>query len=451
MESKNRFLGTEPVKRLLWKLSIPTIAAQVINLLYTMVDRVYIGHMPGEGAAALTGVGVCMPVIMITSAFAALISSGGASRASIELGKGEHDRAEQILGNSFAMEILISVVITAVLLLFHRPILRGFGASAQTIFYSAAYMEVYAAGTLFAQMTLGMNAFIIAQGFAKTGMCSVLIGSACNIILDPVFIYRFHMGVQGAALATVLSQAVSAAWVLSFLTGPKTVIRIRKRCMKLRRDVVCSSLSLGLAPFFMQSSGGIVVVCLNASLQKYGGDMAVGAMTILSSALQFSMLPMQGLGQGAQPIISYSFGEGNLERVKETFRSLLIYSLLISFAAWLLFLLAPERFAGIFTSDSELISYTGWALRIYMAGICVLGAQVACQMSFIAIGNAGASITVAIMRKFILLLPLSYLLPLYFKDKAMAVYLAEPIADVASVFFTVTLFYLQFKKQVRKL
>lgn len=451
MESKNRFLGTEPVKRLLWKLSIPTITAQIINLMYTMVDRVYIGHMPGEGAAALTGVGVCMPVIMITSAFAALISSGGASRASIELGKGEHDRAELILGNCFFMEIIISVIITAALLLFHRPILRGFGASAHTISYSAAYMTVYAAGTLFGQLALGMNAFITAQGFAKTAMYSVLIGSVCNVILDPIFIYGFHLGIRGAALATVLSQAVSAAWVLRFLLGSETVIRIRKKYMRLRRNVVGSGLALGLAPFFMQSSGGIVVICLNASLQKYGGDMAVGAMTILSSALQFSMLPMQGLGQGAQPIISYSFGEGNPERVKETFRSLIIYSLLISFAAWIFFLLVPERFAGIFTSDPELLSYTGWALRIYMAGACVLGAQVACQMSFIALGNAGASIAVAVMRKFVLLLPLAYLLPLYFQDKAMAVYLAEPIADIVSVFFTVTLFYLQFKKRVRKL
>jgi len=449
MENKNDFLGTEPVKKLLWKLSIPTITAQVINLLYTMVDRVYIGHIPGVGAAALTGVGVCVPIITIVSAFAALVSSGGAPRASIEMGKGDYDMAEQILGNSFSLQIVISVILMSLLLLFHRPVLLLFGASEHTISYASSYMTVYAVGTLFAQITLGMNSFITAQGFARTGMYSVLIGSVCNIILDPVFIYQFHMGVQGAAFATVLSQAVSAVWVLTFLTGSKTAIRIRKKYMRMRRSIVIPSIALGLAPFFMQSSGGIVVVCLNSSLLKYGGDTAVGAMTILSSAMQFSMLPMQGLGQGAQPIISYSFGKGNWQRVKEALRLLLTYSLLISFAVWLLFITVPEKFAGIFTSDPELVAYTGWALRIYMAGICVFGAQIACQMSFIALGNVRASIMTAVMRKFVLLLPLVYLLPVFFKDKTMAIYLAEPIADLTAVFFTVILFFSQLKRLSR--
>lgn len=448
MKNENNFLGTKPVKSLLWKLSIPAIVAQIINLLYNMVDRVYIGHMPGDGAAALTGVGVCMPVITIVSSFAALVSNGSAPRAAIELGKGNHEKAEWILGNSFSMQIVISVLITEVLLLFYEPILMAFGASEHTISYSAAYMKIYAAGTVFVQLTLGMNSFITAQGFAKTGMCSVLIGAVCNIILDPIFIYGFHMGVRGAALATILSQAVSSVWVLRFLLGSDTVIRIRKKYMKLQRDIVIPGLLLGLAPFFMQASGGIVVVCLNASLLKYGGDLAVGAMTILSSALQFSMLPMQGIGQGAQPIISYSFGEGNLGRVKETFRLLLVSDLTISFTAWLLCMLFPERFAAIFTSDPELIAYTGWALRIYMAGIFVFGAQLACQAALIALGNARASIMVAVMRKFVLLLPLVYLLPFLLEDKAMAVYLAEPIADITAVFFAVIIFFTQFRKTV---
>lgn len=451
MEQNNDFLGTEPVGKLLWKLSIPAIAAQIINLLYNLVDRVYIGHMPGDGALALTGVGVCMPVIMIVSAFAALVSSGSAPRASMAMGKGENSEAEKILGNSFFLQVVISVVLMAVLFLFNRPLLVAFGASKNTIEYAVSYMNIYALGTIFVQLTLGMNAFITAQGFAKTGMMSVAIGAVCNIILDPVFIYGLHMGVRGAALATITSQAISMVWVLSFLLGKKTVIRLKKECMRLEKDVIVPCITLGLASFIMQASESIIVICFNSSLLKYGGDIAVGSMTILSSVMQFSMLPMHGLGQGAQPISSYNYGAGNGVRVKKTFYLLFSVTLGYAMFIWGLVMAFPQMFARIFSPDAELIAYTGWALRIYCAGMGIFGAQIACQMTFTSLGNAKASIMVAIMRKFVLLLPLIYIMPHLVENQAMGVYLAEPVADFIAVAFTMILFYFQFKKAMKQL
>lgn len=451
MEQKNDFLGKEPIGKLIFKMSIPAIAAQLINLLYNLVDRVYIGHMPGEGALALTGLGVCMPVILIVSAFAALVSNGGAPRASMAMGKGDNDAAEKILSNSFSIQLIISAVITIVLLLFNRSFLLLFGASENTIEYAAAYMSIYALGTVFVQLTLGMNAFITAQGFAKTAMLSVLIGAVCNIVLDPILIYGLHMGVRGAATATVLSQAISTIWVLHFLTGKKTILRIRKKYLKPEAAVLLPSMALGLAPFIMQASESVIIVCFNSSLLKYGGDVAVGAMTILSSVMQFSMLPMQGLGQGAQPVSSYNYGAGNVSRVKKTFWMLLAISLTFSMLIWAFVMLFPEGFARIFADDEALIEYTKWALRIYAAGIGIFGAQMACQMTFISMGNAPASILVAVMRKFILLIPLMYTLPHMVENKVMGVYLAEPVADILAVLFTVTLFYFQFKKSLSKL
>lgn len=451
VEQNNDFLGTEPVGKLLWKLSIPAIAAQIINLLYNLVDRVYIGHMPDDGALALTGVGVCMPVIMIVSAFAALVSSGSAPRASMAMGKGDQNEAERILGNSFFLQILISVIITVVLLIFNRPLLLAFGASENTIEYAVSYMNIYTLGTIFVQLTLGMNAFITAQGFAKTGMMSVLIGAVCNIILDPIFIYGFHMGVRGAALATISSQAISTVWVLRFLMGKKTVIQIKKAHFKLEKSVIFPCIALGLASFIMQASESVIVVCYNSSLLKYGGDVAVGAMTILSSVMQFSMLPMQGLGQGAQPITSYNYGAGNVERVKKTFRLLLLSTLGYSMLIWAFVMLFPQMFARIFSPDVQLIEFTGKALRIYCAAMGIFGAQVACQLTFTSLGNAKASIMVAVMRKFVLLLPLIYIMPHFVKNQTMGVYLAEPVADVIAVTFTVILFYFQFKKAMKQL
>lgn len=450
-EDKN-FLGTEPVGQLLWKLALPTVAAQIINMLYNIVDRIYIGHIPEIGAMALTGVGVCMPLIMIVSAFAALVSNGGAPRASIFMGRGDFQSAEKTLGNCFFLQILVSLGLTAVLLIWNRDFLMAFGASENTIEYGVSYMNIYAIGTIFVQLTLGMNAFITAQGFAKTGMLSVLIGAVANIILDPIFIFGFNMGVQGAALATIISQALSCAWVLLFLCGKKTHLKIKKRNLGLNGKIILPSLALGLSVFIMQASESVISVCFNSSLLRYGGDIAVGAMTILTSVMQFAMLPLQGLGQGAQPIISFNYGAKNPSRVKAAFWLLLRVSLCYSALLWVCIMVFPQAFAAMFTSDAALLEFTKNALRIYMACQILFGIQMACQMTFNALGNAKASIMVAVMRKFILLIPLIYILPAIFhSDQTTAVYMAEPIADFLAVTFTAILFSFQFKKALSEI
>lgn len=452
MNNEKDFLGKEPIGKLLRSLAIPTITAQLINMLYNIVDRIYIGHIPESGALALTGVGVCMPLIMIVSAFAALVGSGGAPRASIHMGKQDYDQADKILGNCFTLQVVISAILTAVLFLFNRKFLLAFGASENTIEYAVSYMNIYSLGTIFVELTLGMNMFITAQGFAKTGMLSVLIGAVCNIVLDPVFIFGMHMGVRGAALATVLSQACSTIWVLAFLTGKKTRLKIRLRNMGLTPSVILPCVALGAATFVMQSSESIISICFNSSLLKYGGDIAVGAMTILTSAMQFAMLPLQGLGQGAQPIISYNYGARNAERVKGAFQLLLKVSLIYSTLIWLFVQVVPQAFAGMFTSDAELLAFTSRALRIYMACVFMFGIQIACQMAFTSIGFAKESIIVAVTRKFILLLPLIYILPhVLTGNQTFAVYTAEPVADFLAVTFTALLFRRQFKKALSSL
>ena len=450
MENKE-FLGTEPIGKLLFKLAVPTVIAQIINMLYNIVDRIYIGHMPGNGSLALTGVGVCMPIILIVSAFAALVSSGGAPRASISMGQGKYDKAESILGECFFLQIIISIVLTIVLLVFGRSFLLAFGASENTIGYATSYMRIYALGTIFVQLTLGMNAFITAQGFAKTGMLTVLIGAVCNIILDPIMIFVLNLGVSGAALATIISQGISTIWVLSFLKSNKSNVRLKKEYMKLEKDVIVPCITLGLATFIMQASESIISVCFNSSLQKYGGDIAVGAMTILSSVMQLAMLPMQGIGQGAQPIASYNFGAKNKERVKETFKLLLISSFSYSTLLWLFIMTCPKLFASIFSPDAVLIDYTANALRIYCASLFLFGIQIACQMIFVSIGNAVDSIIVAVLRKFVLLIPLIYIVPHFVSDATTGVFLAEPIADALAVAFTATLFFFEFRKALKKL
>lgn len=452
MNNEKDFLGKGPIGKLLRSLAIPTITAQLINMLYNIVDRIYIGHIPESGALALTGVGVCMPLIMIVSAFAALVGSGGAPRASIHMGKQDYDQADKILGNCFTLQVVISAILTAVLFLFNRKFLLAFGASENTIEYAVSYMNIYSLGTIFVELTLGMNMFITAQGFAKTGMLSVLIGAVCNIVLDPVFIFGMHMGVRGAALATVLSQACSTIWVLAFLTGKKTRLKIRLRNMGLTPSVILPCVALGAATFVMQSSESIISICFNSSLLKYGGDIAVGAMTILTSAMQFAMLPLQGLGQGAQPIISYNYGARNAERVKGAFQLLLKVSLIYSTLIWLFVQVVPQAFAGMFTSDAELLAFTSRALRIYMACVFMFGIQIACQMAFTSIGFAKESIIVAVTRKFILLLPLIYILPhVLTGNQTFAVYTAEPVADFLAVTFTALLFRRQFKKALSSL
>lgn len=452
MQDNKDFLGKEPIGKLLFKLALPTVTAQIINMLYNIVDRIYIGHIPETGAAALTGVGVCMPLIMIVSAFAVLVGYGGGPRASIFMGKGDNESAEKTLGNCFTAQIIISVILTAVLLIWNREFLLAFGASENTVEYGVQYMNIYAIGTIFVQLTLGMNVFITAQGFAKTGMLSVLIGAVANIVLDPIFIFGFDMGVQGAALATIISQALSCAWVLSFLFGKKTHLKIKPKHLRLIPNIILPSIALGLSNFIMQASESVISICFNSSLLKYGGDLAVGAMTILTSVMQFALLPLQGLGQGAQPIISYNYGAGNAKRVKKAYFILLRTSLCYSVLLWLIIMIFPQAFASMFTTDAALIEFTKQALRIYMACVCIFGIQTACQMAFTSIGNAKASITVAVVRKFVLLIPLIYIMPNILSiDKSMAVYATEPVADFIAVTFTAILFLFQFKKALKSL
>lgn len=445
------FLGTAPVGRLLAKLAIPTVLAQLVNMLYNIVDRIYIGRMPLDGDLALTGVGLCMPIILIVAAFAALVGGGGAPRASIFMGQKRTEEAEEAMGGCFTLLIAVSLVLTAALLLWNRQFLMAFGGSPNTIEYAVGYMNIYALGTVFVQLTLGMNAYISAQGFTRVSMISVIIGAVCNIVLDPLFIYGFHMGVRGAALATILSQAISCAWVLRFLFGKKTFLRLRGKYLRIRWKVVAPCLALGLASFIMQSSESVISMCFNASLQTYGGDIAVGAMTILTAVMQFAMLPLQGLGQGAQPILSYNYGAGNKERVKKAFFCLLKVSLTYSVVLWGLVELFPHVFASIFTPKPELIAFSARALRIYMGGVVIFGIQVACQMAFISLGKALSSIIVAVVRKFVLLLPLIYIVPHFVADKTMGVYLAEPIADILAVLFTAVLFAFQFRKALKEM
>lgn len=445
-------LATEPMGRLLRKLAIPTITAQLVNVLYNLVDRIYIGHIEGIGTAALTGVGVCFPIIMMISAFAALAAMGGAPRASIEMGKGDHDKAERIMGSSAALLVVISVILTLVLVLWNRPLLLLFGANEETITYATRYMSIYCLGTIFVQGALGLNAYITAQGFSKVSMITVLVGALLNTILDPIFIFVFHMDVQGAALATVISQAVSAAWVVKFLTGRKTNLRLRLSTLRLDWKLLGPCLALGLSPFIMQSTESLISVCFNSSLLRYGGTLAVGTMTILSSVMQFAMLPLSGLAQAAQPIISFNFGAGNASRVREGFRLLLICCVTYAMALWAACMLIPQVFVGLFTPDAALIEYAVPCLRIYMLAIGIFGVQMACQQTFVAIGNAKCSLFVACLRKIILLIPLIYIMPAVLSiDKVHAVFWAEPVADAISVITAATLFSRVFGKTLKEM
>lgn len=449
--STSTSLGTERIGKLLFSLSMPAIVAQVINVLYNMIDRMYIGHIPNVGADALTGVGVTMPVILCISAFAALVSMGGAPRASIMLGKNDPAAAERILGNCTALLAAVAVVLTVVFQIFGQDILMAFGASENTISYAWAYMRIYALGTIFVQMSLGLNAFITAQGFAKISMLTVLLGAVCNTILDPIFIFGFEMGVRGAALATVISQGISCIWVFKFLTCAKSTLRIRKANLRLAPQVILPCLALGLSPFIMQLTESIIAVCFNTSLLQYGGDLAVGAMTILMSVMQFAMLPLQGLTQGGQPIISYNFGAGNAARVKRTFQLLAVACVSYSVVMWAVSMFAPRVFIRIFTTDTQLIAFTEWAIHIYMAVALLFGVQIACQQTLIALGNARVSLCLALLRKVILMIPLIFILPQLVADPVMGVFLAEPVSDVIAVCTTAITFAVVFRKTMKQM
>lgn len=439
-EQQNK-LAVMPVSKLLFSLAMPAIAAQIVNLLYNMVDRIYIGHIPGHGSTALTGLGVTFPVIILIAAFAALVGYGGAPRASIAMGKGDNESAEKILGNCVFTLCVLAIILTVFFSIFAEPILYAFGASKDTIVYALPYTRIYVLGTIFVQITTGLNAFITSQGFSGTGMKTVMIGAGLNLVLDPLFIFGFHMGVEGAAVATVLSQAVSAIWVLRFLCGKTTILRIRKENLHCNLAVMGPVLALGASPFIMQSTESLLSVCFNTSLQKYGGDIAVGAMTILSSVMQLAMMPLSGLCQGMQPIVSFNFGAKNMERVKKAFLITLGCCLGYATLMWAAAMLIPGTLAGIFTTDEALIEYASWAMRIYMGAICLFGAQIACQQTFVALGKAVHSLFLAILRKILLLIPLIYILPASLEDKVFAVFLAEPVSDFLAVCTTVILFF----------
>ncbi|MBQ9761287.1 MAG: MATE family efflux transporter [Clostridia bacterium] len=451
MNYQKETLGTAPIGKLLFQLSLPTVVAQLINMLYNVVDRIYIGHIPNVGDFALTGVGVCMPIIMIVSAFAALVSSGGAPRASIFMGKKDLESANKTLGACLGLQILISITLTVILLIWNRAFLLAFGASENTILYATEYMRVYAIGTIFVQLTLGMNAFITAQGFTKVSMISVIVGAVTNIILDPILIYGFDMGVGGAALATIISQAVSCILIFSFLCSKRSILKIDLKNLVPIPKIVLPCIALGAATFIMQASESVISVCFNASLLDYGGDIAVGAMTILTSVMQFALLPSQGIAQGAQPILSFNYGARNVDRVKQTYKILRKVCLIYSVTIWALVMLFPSAFVSIFTPDAELITFASRALRIYFSGMVLFGIQIACQMTFVSLGNALSSVTVAVVRKFVLLLPLIYIMPHMISERTIGVYVAEPIADILAVAFTSILFAFQFKKAIKRI
>lgn len=449
-KSKTDRMEKEPVGRLLFSLALPTVLAQLVNLLYNIVDRIYVGRMGEEGALALAGLGVTFPVIMLISAFAVLIGMGGAPRASIAMGKRDKEQAEKILGNCVLMLFLVSIVLTVVFMVFKEWILIRFGASENTLSYAAEYLSVYLLGTVFVQAALGLNMFITSQGFAKVGMMTVCIGAILNIVLDPVFIYGLDMGVKGAALATVISQGVSAVWVVKFLSGRKTILKIRRKNFRLSGNIVLSVLALGISPFVMQSTECLVQLTFNTSMLKYGDDIYVAVMSILFSITQFVWLPMQGFTQGAQPILSYNYGAGNMDRVKKTFRLLLTAALTYSLCLVGLIEIFPGFFIRIFSNDLRVIEIGTFGIRIFMAGMLIMGAQSACQQTFLALGEAKISLFLALLRKVILLIPLALVLPLVGGLGTTGLYLAEAAADILAVITTMTLFTIRSKALFQK-
>lgn len=448
MQQTNDTLGKEKISKLVFRLAIPSVIAQLINLVYNMVDRIYIGHIAEVGSLALTGVGVCMPLMMILTAFSQLVGAGGAPLASIALGKQDAATAERILGSCTVALTVMSLALTAVMRSTSEPLLWLFGASADTLPYAREYINTYVWGTLFSTGAVALNYFITAQGFTKISMVSVLVGAVCNIILDPIFIFALNMGTRGAALATVLSQALSAVWVLVFLTGKHTGVRLRRASLRIDFRLLSRCLALGLSPFMMQLTECLLSICFNRSLLKYGGDVAVGTMTIFATVMQLAILPLMGVAQGVQPITGYNYGAGNKARVAEAFKLLLKISLGYSCLMWLLILLFPRVFIRPFTNDAALLAYSSDMIRIYFAMLCVMGAQIACQNTFLALGNAKTSLFLALLRKVFLLIPLIYILPCFLPDQTMAVFLAEPIADTIAASTTLTLFLKQYRHEL---
>ena len=447
MTKVKKNLGEGSVGRLLVSLAFPAIIAQLVNVLYNIVDRIFIGRMT-NGEIAMAGVGVSFPIIMIISAFSALIGMGGAPLAAIKMGEKDNEGAEKIISNSFSTLVIIGIICTFTFLIFKEKLLWAFGASDSTIKYAIDYLTIYLFGTVFVQIALGMNPFINTQGFAKIGMITVVIGAVINIVLDPILIFTFNLGVKGAALATILSQFVSAGWVLVFLFGNKSILKIRKEFLIPRLKVMLPIIALGISPFIMQATESLVLISLNNKLQIYGGDLAVGAMTIMSSIMQIVTLPLLGLSQGAQPIISYNFGAKKIERVKKTFKLLLSSSLVYTIIMWSALMIFPQFFVSIFNNKPELVEITSWSIRIFFGGIIIFGAQIACQQTFLALGQAKISLVMALLRKIVLLVPLIFILPSIVSEgnKLAAVLLAEPISDITAALTTITVFIIFYKK-----
>lgn len=447
MKNKEINLGEGKVSSLLFKLALPAIIAQLVNVLYNIVDRIFIGRIP-NGEIAMAGVGVAFPIIMIVSAFSALIGMGGAPIAAIKMGAKDNDEAEKIMSNSFSMLIIIGAILTVIFLIFKEPILYAFGASDKTINYAIDYLTLYLIGTIFVQIALGMNPFVNTQGFAKIGMLTVMIGAVINIVLDPIFIFVFNMGVKGAALATVCGQLVSALWVLKFLFGKTSVLKIRKKYLVPKLNVILPVIALGVSPFIMQGTESLVIIIMNNQLSTYGGDLAIGAMTIMSSIMQIVMLPLMGLSQGAQPIISYNYGAKKIDRIKSTFKLLLISCLVYTGVMWALLMIVPKMFVLIFNSNPDLVEITAWSIKIYFAGVIMFGAQIACQQTFLALGQAKTSLILALLRKIILLIPLAFILPNLFEEGLKGVLMAEPVADILAATITVICFIIFYKKKL---
>ncbi|HBG0547144.1 TPA: MATE family efflux transporter [Clostridioides difficile] len=444
MENSNTNLGSESVGKLLFKLATPAIIAQIVNVLYNIVDRIFIGRME-NGEVAMAGVGVAFPIIIIITACSYLIGMGGGPLAAIKMGEQNNDEAEKIMSNSFSVLVILAILLTIGFKIGKEPLLWMFGASESTIGYSMDYLNIYLIGTVFVQISMGMNTFINTQGFATTGMMTVAIGALINIILDPIFIFGFNMGVKGAALATIIAQGVSAIWVLMFLFGKKSILKIKKKYMIPKASIILPVLGLGISPFIMQSTESLVLIALNSKLQMYGGDLAVGSMAIMSSIMQILMLPNMGVTQGAQPIISYNYGSGQLDRVKKTFKLCLLSCFTYSTILWLLLMIFPAFFVSIFNKNPQLLSMTSWSIKIYFAGAFMFGIQIACQQTFLALGKATIYLVLALLRKIVLLIPLIFILPTFFNEKLFAVILAEPVADITAATITAISFFIFYK------
>ena len=445
----NQDMGTGSVKKLMVQMAVPAVVAQVINLLYNVVDRIYIGHIPEIGGLALTGVGLFTPILMLLTAFAMLAGAGGAPRAAIAMGQGDKEKAEKIMANCFTVLMVLAVFLTAVFYFTAPTLLRLFGASDVTLPYALQYSRIYVLGSVFVLTVMGMNTFVTTQGFAKVSMMTTVIGAVINIILDPIFIFVLDLGVSGAALATVLSQAVSAVWIMKFLTGKKTILGLRLRNMKLIPSIILPCVGLGISSFIMVSTESILSISFTSSLARFGGDVAVGAMTVLTSINQLVSMPLSGICQGGQPLISYNYGAKKYDRVKEAFLCQFVVCVCYTLVFWILLMVKPDFFAGIFTSDTALVSYTAWAIRTFLAGAFSVGFQISCQQAFLALGQAKISLLMACLRKLILLIPLIFILPNFFADKAFAVFLAEPVSDILAAIVTVVSFFLFFRKMLK--